>query len=475
MLMLAAMAPDLPPHAAMPPPVEAPRLSLRRRIEAWRGGSVNRRLFSAARVVAALSALVKLAGLLRDLMLAARYGTGDAFEAYLAALLLPTLFVNVLGGAFATGIVPSALSLRVAGDRQGERALVRQVLGLGVVALCALILGAALAAPALMGILAAGFDAEKRRLAGDLMILVLPLTLLQCGALAFGALLNARERFALVAALPLLTPIAMIAFLAASGGTLALRPLLAGLWVGALLEVAVLLWLARRQGIAILPRWPRWRGLDPATRAALAQYWPAAAGLLLMSGNAVVDQAVAAWLAPGSLAALSYGSKLTLGLMGLAAGALGVAALPYFADHAAQHGARALRRPMAQVLAPVLALATLLALAIAAVSEPLTRLLFERGAFGPADTIAVAGVQVVYVLQMPFYVGGILITRGISALRGNRALAAISLGGFVANALLDVVLGVRFGVVGIAAATTLVYALTAGASVIAFLRLTRRA
>jgi putative peptidoglycan lipid II flippase len=90
-------------------------------------------------------------------------------------------------------------------------------------------------------------------------------------------------------------------------------------------------------------------------------------------------------------------------------------------------------------------------------SEPLVRLFFERGAFTSGDTYLVSQVQVLFLLQVPFYFLSILIVRLISSLQANHIL----LWGAVISLPLSVILNYLFmqwlGVAGIALSTSMVY------------------
>ncbi len=83
---------------------------------------------------------------------------------------------------------------------------------------------------------------------------------------------------------------------------------------------------SRRLGYPIIPRWT---GVSPALRQVAAQYAPLVAITLVMTGSALVDQSVAARLGSGSVAALSYGTRLLGVLMVIGPTAMGTAVLPH--------------------------------------------------------------------------------------------------------------------------------------------------
>src|SRR5262249_19740756 len=90
-------------------------------------------------------------------------------------------------------------------------------------------------------------------------------------------------------------------------------------------------------------------------------------------------------------------------------------------------------------------------------SRPLVALLYQHGAFTAGDTALVSSVQIMCVLQVPFYALSMLFVRLISALRLNRIFIWGNILSVVLNAGLDIVLMRTMGVAGIALATTLWY------------------
>jgi putative peptidoglycan lipid II flippase len=93
-------------------------------------------------------------------------------------------------------------------------------------------------------------------------------------------------------------------------------------------------------------------------------------------------------------------------------------------------------------------------------SQPIVRLLFERGQFLASDTHAVARVQALYAVQIPFYILGILGVQLLHAISANRVLMWVSIGNFFTNVIGNYVFMRVWGVPGIAFATSMVYFLS---------------
>ena len=107
-----------------------------------------------------------------------------------------------------------------------------------------------------------GLTPEKLALTFRLLVLLSPLMVLTGVANICGAVLNAGEKFALVAVAPLLTPALTVLFLLAGRG-LGIYALACGMTVGALAEMCVLAVALRRRGVSLRPRW---YGLDEHLR-----------------------------------------------------------------------------------------------------------------------------------------------------------------------------------------------------------------
>ncbi len=317
----------------------------------------------------------------------------------------------------------------------------------------------ALLFPIVLPILASSFNPEKLAFTRQLFWALLPIITVTGLATTWAAVLNAEGEFALPAATPIITSliVAFILFLRIqTGGAWGLA---LGTLIGACLEATLLGGRLKRHGLSLLPRW---LGMDADLRQILRQYAPQAAAMLVFSGTTLADQAVAARLGPGSVAALNYGSKIISLFIGVTATTVSTAVLPHFSRLVALDDWKSLRRDMRRFSVLILAALTPLALLLAACSDPLVRLVFQRGAFTAQDTHLVGHVQAYFALQIPFFTVGMLCIRILCALKiisRNFWIAAFSV---VLNLVLDIVFAREFGVAGIALSTTGVSVISAG-------------
>jgi len=410
-------------------------------------------IFRAALTVACVTVVVKAGGVVKDLVLAKSFGRNDSLDAFLFAFMLPSFAMTVIMGALSAATVPVLVRTR---QKEGLAAG-RQLLATVTLLIGALLTGVAvlmaLFQPWYLPLLARGFSPEKLSLTREYLYVLLP-WMVACGLSTFlAAILNAVEKFALPALIPLLTPLAIIVFITTGikhGGL----DLAMGTVAGSLLEASVMFYLARRHGILGAMSW---HGLDENARTILRQAVPLMSGGFLMGGTSVVDQTMAALLAPGSVAAIGYANKITYSVLSVGAVALSTAMLPYFSRMVAANDWAGCRHTIKRYSVLVVSTTVPFTLLLILFSRPLVQLLFQRGAFTAADTALVSSVQTCYAIQIPFYVLSMIFVRFISAIHRNDVLlyaSAINLG-------MDVVLNLVFmriwNVAGIALATSIMY------------------
>jgi putative peptidoglycan lipid II flippase len=394
--------------------------------------------------------------LVKDQIVAAQFGTSDALDAYLIAFMLPSLIIGVIGGSINAALVPTYIREC---EHEGQKAAQRLVWSFAVWSSVGLTVASALlaiSASYTLSALAPGFGPEKLALTRSLFFILLP-TLVIYGLYAlWAATINAGERFALTAATPMVTPILTSILVLATGQVWGVYSLAIGVVCGVMLEVSLIAWAMRRRGISLVPRW---FGIDPATRQVISQFVPASAAALLFTCTTAVDQSMATMLGPGSVSALTYGNKIVTGILAIATIALSNTILPYFSRMMALGDWSGVRHTFRTYAGLVLIVSVPLTLGLIYFSEPLVRILFERGAFTAADTHQVAQIQALYLLQVPFFVLNILVVRLISSLRANHTLVWGSVGALILDIVLNYILGYWLGVAGIALATSIVYVL----------------
>ena len=424
----------------------------------WSGGSVNRNILAAALMMGLLTFGVHLVAMAKELVVAASFGTGDALDAFLIALVLPTFVINVIASPFQSALIPTYIQVREQEGLERAQAVLSNIMiySMGVLLVITVLLG--FLGSSLLPILASGFNSEKITLTRMIYYCLLPMIVIQGVVTIWSAVLNAGKRFFLVAISPAIVPLVVVIALISMRSSWGIYSLAVGTVVGFIAQAGVIGIGLKKQELRIRHEFIR---KNPHFNAMIKQYVLIMAGAFLMSSTNLIDQGMAAMLRPGSVAILNYGSRLVNLGIGFVTASLGVAVFPYFSSQVARKEWPDLLKTVHLYLRWIFIVMIPVSLLIVGFSEPIIRLIFERGAFSPEDTRSVAQVQALFGLQIPLHVGGILLVRVISSLQVNSILVWASGFGLFVKIILNYFFVMWIGVAGIALSTSFMYLGTA--------------
>lgn len=406
--------------------------------------------------VSGLTAVSRALGFLRDLLFAAALGAGVAADAFLVAFKLPNFFRRLFAeGAFNAAFVPMFAGRLESEGEGAARRLADETLAVLFFALAGLVALFEIVMPWVVLALAPGFSDEpdKFALAVELTRVTFPYLLLVSLVSLFGAMLNSAGRFAAYAAAPILLNLSLIAaalHASDSGEVDAGRALAWGVTLGGAAQLLLLLVALRRAGLTPRPLFPR---LTAGVKGVLRLFGPAALGAGTVQINLVVDLWVASFLPTGAISYLYYADRvnqLPLGVIGIA---VGTALLPLLSRQIEAGDAAGANDSQSRAVELVTVFCLPGAAALAIVAEPIIAALFERGAFGPADTAASAAALVAFSLGLPAYVLIKVLAPGFFARKDTATPVRIAVVGLASNIVIMLSLIRSLGHVGIALAT----------------------
>ncbi len=414
-------------------------------------GSINRHIFKVAVVIAAVTVLVKVAALGKEMVIAWRFGIGDELDTFNVAQNIPFLLISVAGTSFQTAFIPTYVQVQ---KREGSQAA-QQLFSSSIVCVFCLfaflIILTLLAEPLYLPYLAQGFSPEKLTLTNRLLWLVAPTVLLAGMSNFWGTVLNVGNVFALVAAIPLATIIVTILSLLMVPD-LGIYALAGSITLGATTELLIIGTALRRKGVSLQFKW---YGKTPYLKQIARLSFSLMLSNLFASGSGLVNVAIAASLAAGSVASLGFANKLIAMPIGLMATALGTALMPHFSRMTAEEDWTQIQHTLKRFLQLSLGVTIPVTMIIVLFAEQLTRLVFQRGAFDKGDVNVVSVLLFYLALQLPFYVASTLISRLLEAFQANRILLLVTFSDFMMSALLAWVLSSRMQIAGVALAITL--------------------
>lgn len=417
-------------------------------------------LYRGVATVGAMTALSRVLGFARDVLIAAVLGTSYVADAFFVAFRVPNMFRRLFAeGAFDAAFIPLFAKHLHAEGPEAARAFAAQALSGLTLLLVVFTVLAEIAMPWLMLALAPGFagDPEKFDLAVLLARIALPYLVCMSLVALYTGILNAFGRFAVAAFAPTLLNVVLIGVLlafVASGSDSQSDAGVALAWgvtLSGVLQVLVLLYAAVRIGMRV--PWTRPRFTPDIRR--LAQL--ATPGILAggMSQLALVISTVIATLQDRVVSWLYYSERLFQLPLGIIGVAIGVVLLPTLSHklRSGDHAAVLASENRALEFSLLLTLPAAVALFIAA--DPIIRVLFERGAFTAADTEATAAMLAAFALGLPAYVLIKVLHPSFFAREDTKTPMLIAGISIAANVALSLALFFTIGATGIAIATTL--------------------
>jgi putative peptidoglycan lipid II flippase len=231
-------------------------------------------------------------------------------------------------------------------------------------------------------------------------------------------------------------------------------PLVWGTVVGFALQAVALAILLGQKSQLPRPRLsfrsPQWAGFWQGFGVVLT-------GQALMSVTPIVDQFFAAHLGMGAIARFAYANRILILVLSLGATTVTRATLPVFSQAEARGGGHleAVGRRWLVLLALLGALAAI----VGWIGAPwAVKILFERGAFGSAETGTVTLILRYGLGQLPFYFASLVLVSLLVSQRKYGVLSVIAGVNLVTKIAGNAMLVPRFGVSGLMLATSLMLA-----------------
>jgi putative peptidoglycan lipid II flippase len=413
-------------------------------------------LLRSVATVGSFTLLSRIFGFVRDILTAALIGAGPVADTFFVAQRLPNLFRTLFAeGAFSAAFVPLFAGTLAEHGKEAARIFAEDALAVLLAALLGFVLLAEIFMPAVMAVIAPGFreDPEKFGLAVELARITFPYLLFIALVALQGGVLNSVDRFAAAAATPILLNLFLIAALLMMG-RFGWRDGRALAWAVTGAGLAQFLWLlfsCARAGLALRLPLPR---LTPGVRRTLTVMAPGTIGAGVTQLNLLISTALASLLPGGAVSYLYYADRLNQLPLGVVGIAVGTAILPPLSRQVRLgHAADAVTTQNRGIeLALLLTLPAAVALGLLA--APILSVLFQRGAFGAADTAATAAALSAYAAGLPAFVLVKVLAPAFFARYDTATPVKVAITAMAANLCLTLVLMQLLAHVGIALATT---------------------
>lgn len=414
-------------------------------------------LLRSGMVVSMMTMLSRVLGMVRDVVIAAYFGSGSSADAFFIAFKIPNFMRRLFAeGAFNQAFVPVLSEYRSKRVLEEVRDLVNRVAGTLALTLVAITAVGVAGAPVLITVFAPGFhdDPLKLELASDMLRITFPYLLLISLTALCGSILNSYGRFAVPAFTPVLLNLSMI------GATLLLTPyfdipIMALAWGVFIAGVVQLLFqLPFLAQIRLLPV-PRPDRKHEGVKRIMTLMVPALFGVSVSQINLLLDTVLASFLQTGSISWLYYAdrlSELPLGAFGIA---IGTVILPALSRQHAGDDPKGFAATLDWAVRMVLLVGVPAALALLLLAEPLIATLFHYGAMTEFDVVQAAAALRAYAVGVLTFMLIKVLAPGFFARQDMKTPVKIAMICMGANMMFNLILIWPLAHVGLALATSM--------------------
>lgn len=407
--------------------------------------------------------LSRIAGLAREIVASSYFGTSGPFSAFTIAFQVPNLLRSLFAdAALSAAFVPVFTELLEHGKRKEAFKLASTLFFLIIAVLGTITAVFTVAAPQIMPLFTGDeFSAELDHLTSGLAQVMFPIVvMLGINGLLVG-ILNAYDHFTIPALSPVVWNFTILAFLVLARGWFEEEEQLYAYAIGVVVGTAVQLAMA----VPVLARLGFKLQLsfdfrDPRIKQVLTLMLPVTIGLGLINFNLLINSSLGSLVSDEAPRAIDAAFRIYMLPQGIFSVAIATVLFPALSRLAARNdlaGLRALNatgtRQICLLLIPAAAITLVLA-------EPITRLIYQHGEFGPDDTERVTSALVWFSFSLPFNGVSLLLTRTFFSLQKPWTTTALSLASLVVNAVVSVALYGPFGIAGIVLGTVVSTAVT---------------
>ena len=412
---------------------------------AARGVARNTIIFSIA------TGLSRIAGLVREIVASSYFGTSGPFSAFTIAFQVPNLVRSLFAdSALSAAFVPVFTELLEKGSKRDAFRLASTLLCLIVAVLGAITVvfmaGAHVVMPLFTG---SGFNAHLDDLTSGLAQVMFPIVvLLGVNGLLVG-ILNAYDHFAIPAISPLVWNVVILVFLIGARGFFhgdgQLYAYALGILAGTIVQLGMAFPVLRRLGFQFEFSLD-WR--DPRVKRVLTLMVPVTIGLGIINFDLLINSTLGSLISDSAPRAIDAAFRIYMLPQGMFSVAVATVLFPALSRLAAREDLVGLRGLLAGGLRQISLLLIPAAAATLALSTPITRLIYEHGAFNDASTDQVSTALFWFSFSLPFNGINLLLTRTFFSLQQPWRPTSLAVGSMLVNVVVSLALYKPLGIAG---------------------------
>ncbi|SMC07311.1 putative peptidoglycan lipid II flippase [Sulfobacillus thermosulfidooxidans DSM 9293] len=393
-----------------------------------------------AGIIFVATLISRLTGFLREVVMAAYFGTSALNDAWLMASVLPNLLFSTMNGAISVTVVPLMTQADAQLSKRSVQNFINEVFTAIVLVSTILIVFGEIFAPELMRLVAPGFHHKELALTVSMTRIMIPTILFWGLAGLVVGILQEREEFLYPALSPVAINVVRIATIVTLGHFFSIQGVAMGFLLSVLSQLFVTVPALKRAGLHLHFRW---HFSHPLLRKMIRMSGPFFLTSSVGTLGVIVDRILASSLVTGSLAALNYSYVLVQIPVGLLISSLTTPIYTRLAQHQSHHDLVTYRQLAMRGFRLVILIIVPITLWFMILSIPILRLIYQHGAFSNYSTRITASTLLFWSIGLPGFGLSFYLQKLFFATQDTKSPARFSIITILFNIVGDLIL-VRF-------------------------------
>ncbi len=407
-------------------------------------------------VFAIATGFSRIAGLAREIVAASFFGDSPAASAFTIASQIPNLMSNLFAqAALSAAFVPVFTDLLQQGRKREAFKLASTLFWIILIALGALTAVGILVAGVIMPVFTGStFDAEANHLTVVLAQVLFPVVLLLGLTGLLVGILQSYDEFSIPALAPAIWNLVILV------GLVALRPQFHGshqiyayaiAWLAAtVVQMLMVAWALRRIDFRLRLEID-WH--DPRVRQVFVLMLPVTIGLGIVNLDQLLNSVFGALVSTAAPRAIDQAFRIYMLPQGIFSVAVATVLFPTLSRLAARRAPAEMRRTLGNGMRQINLLLIPAAALLIVLATPITRLVYERGNFGPGATHLVSIALFWFAFSLPFGGINLLLTRTFFAVQRPWIPTRLAALNMVVDVIVSLALYKPLGIAGLVIGT----------------------
>jgi len=379
--------------------------------------STSKKAAKSAIIIIVFTLGSKLLGFFREMLIAAKFGSGMETDTYFVAMSATALIINLMSNAINTTYIPVLSAIEAKEGREGRIKHTSNMINIVFLFSIILVLLGWFASPLLVKLLAKGFYGEQLSLAIKLTRIGLPNIIFSGIIGVLTGFLHSEQRHFSSAAIGFSSNFVFILFLVFLSTIFGIKGLMVASVIAVLSQLLTCLPEAKKSGY-------RHEFIfdikDKYIKKVFYLSLPVFIGVAVDDLNAIVDRTLASSLAHGSISALNYAYILNQLIIGVFINAIITVIFPILSEKANYDNISGIKKTMGYVVNLILLITIPATVGLIVLANPIVETVFQRGEFDYTATIMTTQALIFYSVGLVAMALRLLITRVYYSLQDTK-------------------------------------------------------